>query len=379
MHITQINIVTAILLLICFLLAIVALYFLLGNNKKYKGSKIIGLYFLNFFIVYFFGNLLQSNILLGKKEIFNSIYILIIIDFLNLSLVPTFYIYVKANLIKDYRFKEGEFIHFIPLLVASIGVLAYVWNPTMYRESLSLIFSLIGISFEIFYFYLPFRLLKKYKAKVYENFSSLSQYNYKWIEFIIYATVISYAIMLPLWFIHRFFLNKDYMEVFLTGVAFIPLIYMSLVLWKILLNSDSTEPILEAEIKTKPKPKPKYATSTLAENEKKEHLSLLQQFMTLEQVFLNPDINLKTVANQLNIPPRILSQIINEKLNQNFYDFINSYRIEHAKHLLKNPVDDRMTISQVLYASGFNSKSSFNTAFKKFTGITPSQYKNTLK
>ena len=62
-------------------------------------------------------------------------------------------------------------------------------------------------------------------------------------------------------------------------------------------------------------------------------------------------------------------------MKQNFYDFINNYRINFAKNLLNNPADDKMTVLEILYEAGFNSKSAFNVAFKKETGVTPSQFR----
>ena len=75
--------------------------------------------------------------------------------------------------------------------------------------------------------------------------------------------------------------------------------------------------------------------------------------------------------NRLAIPARY-----REILQQNFFDFINRYRIEEATRLLTNPEDKKITILEVLYKVGFNSKSSFNTLFKKYTGITPTEFRN---
>ena len=66
------------------------------------------------------------------------------------------------------------------------------------------------------------------------------------------------------------------------------------------------------------------------------------------------------------------------ELGKSFFDLINSYRIEEAKKMIKEPEDEKMTISEVMYKVGFNSKSSFNTAFKKYTGLTPSEYKSQI-
>jgi len=78
---------------------------------------------------------------------------------------------------------------------------------------------------------------------------------------------------------------------------------------------------------------------------------------------------------QINVPSRDLSIAINHNLNKHFFDFVNEYRIKKAMEIFKNTTDEKLTVLEVLYEVGFNSKSSFNTAFKKFTGTTPSEYR----
>jgi AraC-like DNA-binding protein len=67
--------------------------------------------------------------------------------------------------------------------------------------------------------------------------------------------------------------------------------------------------------------------------------------------------------------------VINDLTGKNFFEFINHYRIEEAKRMLTNPKDKKITVLEVMYQSGFNSKSSFNTLFKKQTGLTPVEFK----
>jgi AraC-like DNA-binding protein len=119
----------------------------------------------------------------------------------------------------------------------------------------------------------------------------------------------------------------------------------------------------------------KYISSPLTEELKNSYLDKLINYMNSERPFLNPDISINQLAQELQISPKYLSQIINEKLNKNFFDLINSYRIEEAKKMLMEDTEERLTILTILYDTGFNSKSSFNTAFKKHTQLTPSQYK----
>ena len=97
--------------------------------------------------------------------------------------------------------------------------------------------------------------------------------------------------------------------------------------------------------------------------------------MQKDKLFLNPDLSLDTLAAKLDVTSKKLSQTINETFNQNFFEYINTYRIEEAKQIFENTSDSRLTVLEVMYDCGFNSKSSFNTIFKAKTGITPSEYK----
>ena len=119
---------------------------------------------------------------------------------------------------------------------------------------------------------------------------------------------------------------------------------------------------------------PKYISPAL-DNEKQLILEKLHQHMQSSRPFLGPELTLDELAAQLSVKPKMLSQTINELLNQNFFEFINHYRIEEAKRLLTNPKDKKITVLEVMYEVGFNSKSSFNTIFKKNTGLTPSEFK----
>jgi AraC-like DNA-binding protein len=97
--------------------------------------------------------------------------------------------------------------------------------------------------------------------------------------------------------------------------------------------------------------------------------------MEREKPYLDSELTLDQLAGQLSLKAKLLSQVINEGLGQNFFDFVNRYRIQEARRLLANPVDPKLTILEVLYQVGFNSKSSFNTLFKKYTGLTPTQFR----
>ena len=103
----------------------------------------------------------------------------------------------------------------------------------------------------------------------------------------------------------------------------------------------------------------------------------LEIFMKEKELYLDPSLTLYNLAKQIGIPDKKLSILINRDLDQHFFDFVNGYRIRRAMKLLGDPDKKEFTVLEILYDVGFNSKSSFNTAFKNYTGITPTQYRKT--
>lgn len=119
----------------------------------------------------------------------------------------------------------------------------------------------------------------------------------------------------------------------------------------------------------------KYLNSTLGESASKHLMEKLLLHMKNEKPYVNSDLKLGELARQVNMSTHHLSQIINENRQQNFSDFINFYRINYAKMLLTNNADGTKKLINIAYDSGFNNKVSFNNAFKKFTGSSPSEYR----
>jgi AraC-like DNA-binding protein len=119
----------------------------------------------------------------------------------------------------------------------------------------------------------------------------------------------------------------------------------------------------------------RYRSSTLTSDDKGQMMNKLTKLMEEEKPYFDPDLNLKQLAQRCGIPVHHLSQILNTGMKQNFYTYINNLRIEEAKRMLSDPDMQGMTVLQILYEVGFNSKSVFNTAFKKHTGKTPTAYR----
>ena len=100
--------------------------------------------------------------------------------------------------------------------------------------------------------------------------------------------------------------------------------------------------------------------------------------METDKPYLNSELTLRELAGKLSMSTHNLSEILNTRLNQNFYDFINRYRVEEVKRRLAENESEKYNLIAIAFDSGFNSKSAFNTIFKKQTGTTPSQYRKQL-
>lgn len=108
-----------------------------------------------------------------------------------------------------------------------------------------------------------------------------------------------------------------------------------------------------------------------------EHVKQKVSILVEKEMYLNPNITLDEAAKELNVSKHILSQYLNEKLGKSFNKFINEYRVEKAKTLLQ--IKNAYTVEGLGYDSGFNSKSTFFTTFKKITGKTPAEYQKELQ
>ncbi|MDO5972528.1 helix-turn-helix domain-containing protein [Flavivirga aquimarina] len=145
------------------------------------------------------------------------------------------------------------------------------------------------------------------------------------------------------------------------------LIYFSIILGKALLSSHF------GEVFKKPK------SPSLSQDEYSNLNIQLEQHMNTQKPFLQFGLTLSELASELNIKERLLSQFINSHYNATFQDYVNVFRIEEAKKLIEQSKDSGKTILEIVYESGFNSKSAFNFAFKKHTQTTPTQYKKGLR
>jgi len=122
----------------------------------------------------------------------------------------------------------------------------------------------------------------------------------------------------------------------------------------------------------------KYQRSGLKKKDVKRYIKMIEDHMVNAKPYLDRELTIFNLSDQLQIPRHFLSEVINEHMGKNFYNLVNDYRVEEAKKRLEDPQLKHLTILAVAYDSGFNSKSSFNTIFKEKTGMTPSEYQKTV-
>jgi len=119
----------------------------------------------------------------------------------------------------------------------------------------------------------------------------------------------------------------------------------------------------------------KYEKSGLKPETYAEYTDKIMEYMKTEKPYLDSSFSIQKMAEDLQIQKFYITQVLNEHLNKNFYTFVNDFRIEEVKNIIKNNKNNKYTLLSLAFDAGFNSKTSFNTTFKKYTGKTPSQYR----
>lgn len=120
--------------------------------------------------------------------------------------------------------------------------------------------------------------------------------------------------------------------------------------------------------------KRKYKKTLFSKEELNLYVNQMEGLMSKEKLFLDPDLSLRDLADSIELPPNYVSQLLNEGMHKNFSEYINSFRIDTFKEKVKDPSQQHLTILALAYDSGFNSKTVFNTRFKKAMGMTPREY-----
>jgi AraC-like DNA-binding protein len=217
--------------------------------------------------------------------------------------------------------------------------------------------------------------LRKHLREIKRKFSYTEEINLKWLAIILYLFVaISVVVLLTN-------LLSDVIPVFQfwfgDSLAFAALTIAIFFIGYYGIKQQaiySNNPIPYDE-KNDVRKKKQYLKSGLKANESKIYHDQLLRLMEEEKLHRDSKLSLKHLAIRMSISENNLSQLINERLNKNFYDFVNEYRVSDVKKMIENPKFAHYSLLGMAMECGFNSKSSFNSIFKQQTGMTPSEFK----
>jgi len=296
--------------------------------------------------------------------------------------VPVLFLYVLSITKRDFHFKKVYLFHFTPFILFSVLFIFrfHINSADTLREilrtgSLLTFFERLGFDFlenTQFFIYAiaSFIVLKKYRTEIKNVYSTIEHINLAWLNFVIFGFIGWTSLKfldLVLWLIFRNYVSYIVILYIMAEVVF--LIFVSLMFFKGLRQPAIFSGYDENESRGK------YEKTSLADAVKEDYKNKLLLYMETQKPYLEESLCLNDLAKKVAIAPHHISQVLNASLNQNFYDFINSYRIKESQLLLSTQNPDKKTILEILYQTGFNSKSAFNTAFKKHTGMTPTQFK----
>jgi AraC-like DNA-binding protein len=299
--------------------------------------------------------------------------------------MPVFYLYVLSVCYSDFKLKSKHVIHITPFILANLVLLPRYYLVDIYskidflqnnQNLIELKFNYILLHIQIaFYMSAVFIILRKTKRLYQENYAGKNISSYHWLSQFAIALTIFYALVL-LKNIFKYSEHPNISEWLKIGLFLFQLL---IVCWYLLkaLNNPSLFRNIDSSLKLVSDivQEQNHIQSKKNEKSHKEVIYNLETYMENEKPFLNPSVTIQKISDDINIPVRDLSILINHKVGQHFFDFINAYRIEHAMMILKDSTKSNVTILEILYEVGFNSKSSFNTAFKKHTGNTPTEYR----
>lgn len=226
--------------------------------------------------------------------------------------------------------------------------------------------------------------LRKFNKRIKDYVSNINEVNLKWLAHLILGFVsILFVAVVYILFIRIFYWEIPYnidlfiygsITIFIFSIGYYSIKKTHLINNKLsLLLVDMAEPGSLEPKKTK---KEKYEVYGLKKNEALLLKNKLLKLMNEKKPYLDSELSLTQLAETLGTYKHYVTQVLNDELNQNFYDFINSYRIEEVKRLMKGSEFSNYKIYALALEAGFNSKSAFNRIFKNITGLTPSQYKN---
>jgi AraC-like DNA-binding protein len=229
-------------------------------------------------------------------------------------------------------------------------------------------------SIPAFYAILSLRILIKYQNLIPENYSYTEKINLNWLKWIVISFLVLFITLFPL-ITYGINLGLVTPQNLFAVVGSILTFYIFFIgFFGLRQTTIFTNIPVETNFEISQESKPNYKNSGLSDEMVNQLFEKLIQHTEENKPFLDENLSLTTLAQQLDLTSNQLSQVINQKTSSNFFNFINGYRVEAVKEKLKDPAFAHYSILAIGYDCGFQSKSSFNKIFKLMVGKTPLEF-----
>ena len=376
-----INSIADVLNILTSFLSLFFAFFLLSLKSKNRSSNIlISIYLIIFAIDS--GSVLSGQFILPYYPGFG-----LLLNTLLFLGPPLLYFYICSVTYEDFKLKWKYLWHTLPFVIVILLLIPRFYLADFDKKIEILIASdgLI-IEFKLIYLLLHVQIaayliacylvILRSKKLLLENYSNGNVNYYNWLLTLI--TLIAFEVLVSTF--KNFFMINDLDVPYELAMTITGLSALLFICWLVIkaLNTpelygrvDSKQLLVKQLIARSPRKAP----LAVEDKESNEALRKLKSHMETEAPYLEPSLSIYDLSRQLNLPSKELSVLINHNLNQHFFDFVNEYRIKKAMEILADASKSDLTILEILYEVGFNSKSSFNTAFKKYTKLTPTQYR----
>lgn len=269
------------------------------------------------------------------------------------ALGPLYYLFVAASTNIRFQLERRHLLHFLPLPFA-IGF--GLWIEKSSLNSIPVEFFVA--QFAVYYMHFLAYLVVGYIKALRKRKEGLEDDIYRFLRLLFFG-------LLVIWIVYVLNLFDDVVPYIIGPILYS---FVAYTISYIVIKKGYIEKINHK----------KYKNTPVSDNQSDEIFLKVLHLMNEEKEYINPDLTLKSLSNSLNVSTQVLSMVINQKSQQNFNSFINNFRIKEATHLLKEDKYDHQTVASIAFGVGFNSISSFNTAFKKQTGKTPLSYRKEL-
>jgi AraC-like DNA-binding protein len=294
---------------------------------------------------------------------------------------PLLFLFLQALIYKDFALKKINALHALPLLsyfllmVGTFYTLDFdlrhqlIETQHIAYSSPYLYFDLGGKLLRVGYVIACLLLLSHYKKQLLDIYANLRKRDISWLQVFAMSLLVlfSWDATLLIIKVHGLIVQDFNMD--LLNVFGLSAYYLNFAVLNILIFLKFTQLSAVKEVEQNS------TLETISDNTDNDVLERIEAGMRDPDIYAMPNITVDKLAQAFDLQPKKLSQLIKFHYKLNFYEFVNSHRINQAKQLLIDPNYSAKTITDIYYEVGFNSKSVFNTFFKRMTNMTPSQFR----